>query len=699
MIIFVLLLFPALIYSADSSIRGFPSKQLEQEQTLETKARAIPQTGNLRDYMRRLSDKPHHAGSPASKETAEYLLGLFRSWGLDASIEEFEALLPLPKKRLLELIAPSSFKAALEEPIVTEDKNSLDEGQLPTYNAYSPGGDISAPLVYVNYGIPEDYEYLKQQGIDVKGKIVLVRYGSSWRGVKPKVAYEHGAVACLIYSDPRDDGYFAGDTYPHGPFRPKDGVQRGSVMDMSIYPGDPLSPGWASEKGSRRLAIADVKTLQKIPVLPISYADAVPLLNSLNGPVAPEAWRGALPLTYHIGPGPGVAHLQLDFDWSTRAVYDVIARMPGSEFPDQWVMYGNHHDAWVNGAADPSSGLSALLETARSLGELTKQGWRPKRTVLFGVWDAEEFGLIGSTEWAEKHAAELDKKLIAYFNSDMTGKGKMQIQGSHTLEAFMSEVLRDVKEPEGSKNLLEVALTPTEKEPKVSGYHIGPLGSGSDYTAFIHHLGIASMNLGFGADETRGIYHSIYDTFTWYTHFSDTDFTRGRALAQVMETSLLRLADAPLLPFEFRGFAKTVDGYLDELSKLKGADALQLEGVRKEVARFKKTAEGYESRYRKAVEKSATAPADRLTAANALLFRTERSMLLPAGLPGRDWFKHQIYAPGMYTGYGAKTLPGIREAAEAGRWEEANRQADALVGVLRGVRMQIEQADKALGRL
>ena len=694
MILVLALLFPALIYSADSGIRGFPSKQIEQEKAWESKAREIPQTERIRDYIQRLSQKPHHAGSPASKETAEYLLGLFRSWGLDASIEEFEAMLPTPTTRQLELIAPMSFKATLEESIISEDKNSLDEGQLPTYNAYSPGGDITAPLVYVNYGEPADYEYLKQQGIDVKGKIAIARYGSSWRGVKPKVAYEHGAVACLIYSDPKDDGYYVGDTYPHGPFRPKDGVQRGSVMDMSLYPGDPLSPGWASEKGSRKLPISEVKTLQKIPVLPISYADAVPLLNNLNGPVAPEAWRGALPLTYHIGPGPAVAHLQLAFDWSTRPVYDVIARIPGSEFPDQWVMYGNHHDAWVNGAADPSSGLAALLETARSLAELAKQGWRPKRTVLFGVWDAEEFGLIGSTEWAEKHAGEIDKKLVAYLNSDMTGKGKLEIQGSHILEAFMSEVLRDVKAPEGSKNLLEVALTPQAPE-----FRIGPLGSGSDYTAFIQHLGVASLNLGFGADETRGIYHSIYDTFTWYSHFSDTDYTHGRALSQVMETALLRLADAPLLPFEFQNFARTVEGYLGELGKLKGAEALHLEAVRKEVDRMKKSAEAYEARYRHALEKASSAPADRLTAANELLFRAERSMTLPAGLPGRDWFKHQIYAPGLYTGYGAKTLPGVREAAEAGRWEEANREAELLAGVLRTVRMHIEQAEKALGRL
>jgi N-acetylated-alpha-linked acidic dipeptidase len=684
MLFLVLLFLPALAFSADAPVRGFPAKDLPKQKEWEAKARDIPQPARIREYIRRISEKPHHAGSPGSKAVADYLLDLLRGWGLDASIEEFEALLPVPTKRKLELVMPAQFTAAIEEPIITEDKNTLDEGQLPTYNAYSLGGDITAHVVYVNYGVPEDYEYLKQQGIDVKGKIALARYGSSWRGVKPKVAYEHGAVACLIYSDPKEDGYYVGDVYPQGPFRPRDGVQRGSVMDMAIHPGDPLSPGWASEKGSRRLPISEARTLQKIPVMPISYSDAHQILNSLGGPVAPEAWRGALPLTYHIGPGPALAHLQLDFDWSTRPVYNVIARIPGSEFPDQWVMYGNHHDAWVNGAADPASGAAALLETARSLADLSRQGWRPKRTVLFALWDAEEFGLIGSTEWAEKHAAELDKKLVVYLNSDMNGKGKLAIQGSHTLEAFMSEVLRDVKDPAGAKSLLDAAPDPKEKQ---TGFHIGPLGSGSDYTAFIHHLGIASLNLGFDAPETRGIYHSIYDSFTWYSRFSDTDYTRGRALSQVMETALMRLAGATLLPFEFGHFVETVESYLNEIVKLKGAEALYLGALRKELGLLKKSADGYESRYRRWLEKGAHAPDG-----NELLFRTERQMLLAAGLPGRDWFKHQIYAPGLYTGYSAKTLPAIREAAEAGRWEEANRGAEAVTAVLRAVRSQIQQA-------
>jgi len=692
MIFVLLLLFPALIYAADTSIRGFPTKDVAQERQWEEKARAIPQPARIEEYIRSISKEPHPAGSPASKAVADYLLGLMKNWGFDASIEEFEGLLPTPTVRKLEMIAPFRFEAKLQEPPVREDPNSSDQGQLPSYNAYSASGDLTAPLVYVNYGIPDDYAYLKQQGIDVKGKIVLARFGGSWRGVKPKVAYENGAVACIIYSDPKEDGYFAGDVYPAGPFRPKEGVQRGSVMEIAIQPGDPLSPGWASEKGSRRLSIAEAQTLQKLPVLPISYAEALPLLNSLAGPVAPESWRGALPLTYHIGPGPAMVHLQLEFDWSTRPLYNVIARIPGSDFPDEWVMYGNHHDAWVNGAADPASGAAALLETARSLAELRMQGWRPKRTIVLALWDGEEFGLVGSTEWAEKHAVELDKKLVAYLNSDMNGRGDLNATGSHTLEAFLAEVLRDVPAPESEKSLLETALQ-SKGKPAKTDYQIGPLGSGSDYAAFFHHLGISALNLGFSDDTTRGIYHSIYDSFYWYSHFSDTGYTHGVALSRVMLTSLLRLADAPLLPFQFVNFARTAEDYLAELSKMK---ELHLDGVRAELARIAKAANTYEARYKRSLEKSLST--NKLAEANQLLFRTERSMLSPAGLPGREWFKHQIYAPGLYTGYDAKTFPGVREAAEAGRWDEANHQAQALVQALRAVHSQIQQAEKALAR-
>ncbi len=695
---------PALLFSADNSIRGFPPESLQSEHQWEEKLRAIPEPERVGRYMRRMSAKPHLAGTPASKAVAEYILGLMHEWGLDARIEPFEALLPTPKTRVLEMVAPKTFRARLQEPALPEDKDTANPGQVPSYNAYSADGDVTAPVVYVNYGVPADYETLAKLGIDVKGKIVLARYGSSWRGVKPKVAYEHGAVACLIYSDPRDDGYFAGDVYPKGAFRPPDGVQRGSVLDMAIYPGDPLSPGWASEKGSKRLSQNEAKTFMKIPVMPISYADAQPFLANLEGPVAPESWRGALPITYHIGPGPTEAHLKLELDNSIHPLYNVIVRIPGTDFPDEWILAGNHHDAWVHGASDPASGAAPLLETARSLSELLKQGWRPKRTIILALWDGEEFGLIGSTEWVEKHSDELKQKLVAYINSDSNGKGRLGVGGSHTLEDFMQEVARDVPDPVTGLPLLDEARVQPAKPPQPAqppGFRLGALGSGSDYTSFLQHLGIASLNIGFGGDDSfGGIYHSDYDTYYWYTHFSDTHFVYGKALSEVTGTALLRLADAPVLPFEFTRFSATVDRYVDEVATLeKQPNHPDLNPVRAELAKLKEASKAYEAAYTRALPHLAYAPVAKLAALNETLFRSERAMTLSDGLPGRDWFKHRIYAPGTYTGYGVKTLPGIREALEANRPDEAAAQAEDVVKVIQNLNSEVQQAASLLGAL
>src|SRR5579872_1941324 len=573
-----LLLFGFFTLAAQNQpIRGYPESQWNAEHQLETKAQQLPQPDRIRTYMEKMSAEPHHAGSPMSATVAQYAYELFKSWGLDARIEDFEALIPYPTTRVVELTAPVRFTAKLKEPVIPQDPDSGDKGQLPTFNAYSASGDITGQVVYVNYGVPEDYDYLAKQGIDVKGKIVIARYGKSWRGTKPKVAYERGAIGCLIYSDPRDDGYYQGDPFPKGPMRPADGVQRGSVMDMPTYVGDPLSPGWASEPGSKRLTMAESKILMKIPVMPISYADATPLLQNLGGPVAPEGWRGALGFTYHIGPGPATAHFKLDFDNSTRPLHDVIATIPGSTYPDQWVIYGNHHDGWVNGAQDPISGASSLLETARTLAQLRKQGWQPKRTIVLALWDGEEFGLLGSTEWAEKHQDELTRKGAVYINSDSNSKGTLGASGSHTLEMFMTEVLRDLKDPQNGKSLLEIARTPRRERSETPaeeqgppGFHLGPLGAGSDYVAFIDHLGVASLNLGFGGPNLNGQYHSIYDDPHWFEQFGDPGFVYGAALSQVTTMTLLRLADAPLLPFEFGEFSSTVKRYVDQIKKQSG---------------------------------------------------------------------------------------------------------------------------------
>jgi N-acetylated-alpha-linked acidic dipeptidase len=709
----VLLTSSVLLCSAQQAIRGFPPASLPQEKKWEDKARSIPEAARVGGYMKRMSSKPHLAGTPASKQNAEYALGLLKEWGLDAHLEEFEALLPTPKSRLLEVLSPQPFHAKLNEPPVPGDISSFNKDEVPTYNAYSGSGDVTAALVYVNYGMPGDYEYLAKNNIDVKGKIVIARYGGGWRGLKPRLAAEHGASGCLIYSDPKDDGYYRGDVYAKGAWRPADGVQRGSVMDMTLYPGDPLSPGWASEKGSKRLALSDAKTLMHIPVLPISYGDALPLLRQLTGPVAPDDWRGALGITYHIGnvagSGAEKVRLKVEMNNSTHPIFDVIARIPGNDLPNEWVLAGNHHDAWVHGAMDPLSGASALLETARTLGQLYQQGWRPRRTILIALWDAEEFGLVGSTEYVEKHAAELSQKLVVYINSDSNGKGQFGAGGSHTLESFVSELTHDINDPVSGKPLADTmrihapSLNPAaqntaEKKPAAPDWHLDALGSGSDYTSFLQHLGIASLNFGF-MDESGsgGIYHSAYDTYNWYTHFSDTNFAYGKTLSTVTAISLLRMGDAAIVPFQFSLFADTVSRYLDEIEGLEKTDKkVDLSGVKAEVAKLQKSAGAFETAYGHALPKLQNATADKLAAVDENVFTSERKMLLDAGLPRRDWFKHAIYAPGSLTGYGVKTLPGIREAVEAGQIDEAQKQAALVAATLRRLNRQVEDAGKLL---
>jgi len=677
----------ALHPAADDSIRGFDSGSQAMEIQWEHQARAVPDAARMGAFIERFSSRAHLAGTPQSKETAEAILAQLRSYGLDAHIEAFEALLPVPKERVLEMTAPTMLRLKLEEPAVAGDPNSSDPGMVPPYNAYSADGDVTAPLVYVNYGLREDYDVLRERGIDVKGRIVIARYGKSFRGMKPKIAHEHGAIGCILYSDPRDDGYFQGEVFPKGPYRPAEGVQRGSVLDLPLYPGDPLSPGWASEPGSKRLPLSEAKTMAQIPVLPISWADAQPLLENLTGPVAPVAWRGAVPVTYRLGPGATNVHLKIVMDNSTRPLYDVIARIPGDEFPDEWVLEGNHHDAWVHGASDPLSGAASLMETARTLAEMTRQGWKPKRTILFAFWDGEEFGLTGSTEWTEKHADELDRKLVAYINGDSTGKGRFSAGGSHSLEEFVREIERDVDDPVSGKPLLG------------QNFRIGALGSGSDYTPFLQHLGVASLDMQFDANSS-GIYHSDYDDFDWFSHFSDTDFVYGRTLSRVQSTALMRLADAPVLPFEFERFISTVSRYVDEIGGMPGLPLKPwLAGLRSESERVRESAMKLDSAYARALPRLGTAPHDKLAALNGILFRTERTLTLDPGLPGRPWYRHRIYAPGRYTGYEAKTLPGIREAVEAGKADEARQQAEQVTGILRALSDQLARAAKITGEL
>jgi N-acetylated-alpha-linked acidic dipeptidase len=723
------ILFVLLCARADEEpLQGFGPESSGAERQWEGKFRALPNPDNQREYMRRLSAHPHHVGSPYDQDNAQWILSKFKEWGWNAEIETFEVLFPTPKERLLEMTEPTHFTAKLQESAVPGDPTSNQQGeQLPSYNAYSTDGDVTAPLVFVNYGLPKDYEQLDRLGVSVKGAVVIAKYGNSWRGIKPKVAAEHGAIGCLIYSDPADDGYSVENVFPKGPMRPSDGVQRGSVMDFpSSSPGDPLTPGVGATKDAKRLAIQDAPSITKIPVLPISYGDAQPLLAALTGPVAPKEWRGSLPITYHVGPGAANVHLKVSFHWDIKTIYDVIAKLPGAEQPDEWVIRGNHHDAWVNGAEDPISGQITLLEEARALGELIKQGWRPKRTIIYCAWDGEEPMLLGSTEWAEAHDKELQQHAVAYVNSDGNDRGYLSMDGSNTLEHFMNGVAQDIQDPETKLSvwqrlrLHEIAgakETEDRKEMRErADLRMGALGSGSDYTAYVDHLGIASLNLAYDSEDESGIYHSVYDDFYWYTHFSDTDFVYGRALSQTIGTAMMRLADADLLPFEFTDFADTIRLYLKQLKKL--ADDAREEALERD----KEIDEGLfaatnDPRHPKVAPPREDVPphlnfapldnaADALTLSaqhyqtaagkvwelhlsplalkdlNQKLMDSERRLTSQEGLPRRPWYKHMIYAPGVYSGYSAKTIPGVREAIEQKHWDEANSEIVRVAAVL-----------------
>jgi N-acetylated-alpha-linked acidic dipeptidase len=724
---------------AAAPLTGYSVQTSAAERAIEKTFRDGIVAANIRDNMQRLSARPHHVGSPYDKDNAEWILARFKEWGFDAHIETFNVLFPTPKERVVELVAPTQYRAKLQEPALAIDPTSNQTAeQLPTYNAYSIDGDVTAPLVYVNYGNREDYEQLDRLGISVKGAIVIARYGAGWRGIKPKVAGEHGAIGCIIYSDPRGDGYFQGDSYPKGGMRPAEGVQRGSVMDTD-YPGDPLTPGVGATADAKRIPIAEAKTITRIPVLPISYSDALPLLTALEGPVAPQEWRGALAHTYHIGPGPARVHLKVASNWDIKPIYDVIATLHGSDPDAQWVIRGNHHDAWVNGADDPISGQSVMLEEARELGALHKQGWTPKRTIIYCAWDGEEPGLLGSVEWVETHLAELRQHAIAYLNSDSNERGHYSVGGTQDLQDEVSSVARDVEDPETHMSVFERArLTAigeaknAEERSTIRGNNdleLYALGDGSDFAAFQDYAGISTVDMGFGGEDDADQYHSIYDDFYWYTHFVDTDFSYGRTLAQTEGTNVLRIADAELVPVNYAPQAEAIAKYENELETILkdkqdeiAERNLELkEGVFKATADPKKTfvpppaepvppymnftplknaiatLKTSADRYGKALAAYQTAGAQpvspqALDKVNADVLQISRLFLTETGLPERPWFKNQVYAPGAYTGYGAKPIAAVREYMDEKKWAEAESQIPMVAVVLTRVASGIDKA-------
>ncbi len=734
----LLLLVSVCALAQNKSLIGFSTAAADAHTQAEAKFDSYLKAKNIDDWIKRLSARPHHVGSPYGKDNAEFMVSLFRSWGYEAEIETYYVLFPSPKIRVLEMVSPTTFKAKLEEPALKEDATSGQKSeQLPVYNCWSPDGEVTAELVYVNYGVPDDYEQLERMGIDVKGKIVIAKYGGSWRGIKPKVAQEHGAIGCIIYSDPAGDGYAQGDVYPKGAYKNQYGAQRGSVLDMPIYPGDPLTPNYGSTKEAKRIDRSEAKNLLKIPVIPISYGDAQPLLQALGGPVAPEKWRGALPITYHVGPGPSKVHLKLAFNWDTKPAYNVIAKLRGTELQDEWVIRGNHHDAWVNGANDPVSGMAALMEEARAVGELVKSGWKPKRTIIYCAWDAEEPSLMGSTEWVEDHWDELVDKTVAYINSDSNGRGFLFAEGSHTLEPLMSGISKDVIDPQTGISLFErrksldasnASGVKAKKEILArKSLSIGALGAGSDYSPFIQHLGIASLNLGFGGENGGGEYHSVYDSYDHYKRFKDPTFEYGVALAKTAGRATLRIANAEVLPFDFAAFHKTVNTYVTEVTTLLDnlRESTEIENQMIREKRYVLAQDPTEKYVPPVVKESvpylnfsslqnavlqlekSTAKYAELAAANLnpltnrnqlneLLYKSERKLLVDAGLPRRAWYKHTIYAPGFYTGYGVKTLPGVREAIEQRSWKEAQEQIEIAAKALENFNQQVEAASKIL---
>ncbi|MCU0227127.1 MAG: M28 family metallopeptidase [Bryobacterales bacterium] len=673
---------------------GFPDSQVAAQRTLEQSARARASATEVGKYMHVMAAHPHHAGTEASRKVAEYILTSLRGWGLEAEYAVYEVMLPFPGERRLELLQPSRYKALLKEPAIDQDPSSGQPGQLPTFNAYAGNGDVTAGLVYVNYGTPEDYAELEKRGVSVKGKIVIARYGRSWRGIKPKLAQERGAVGCIIYSDPADDGFGKGAVYPEGPHRPPQGVQRGSVMDMPIYPGDPTTPFTPSLPGAQRLSVEESPTILKIPVLPISHSDAQPLLEAIGGEPAPAGWKGGLPLEYRLGDGNSKARLEVRNRFELRKIYNVIATIPGKDFPDEWVMYGNHHDAWVNGANDPVSGASVVLETARVLASLKQEGWQPSRTIKLAFWDGEEFGIIGSTEWVEQHARELQRKLVAYFNSDSNGRGQLRVGGSHHLAPYLRELLAEVEDPASGRSVLEARVRiQNSMDGQDRPFPVDAAGSGSDYAPFLHHITMPSLNFGFGGGcPSAGVYHSIYDSIAWYEKYCDPGHRYGKALSDVMLTALLRLSNAPVLPYDFAEVARIVAGYAREvelIAREKG-QVLDIASLLASLQSLLEEGLGWNrwvaaNRDRLAQDKAAA------SAVNQALLAAEQRLALTRGLPGRPWYRHQVYAPGLFTGYGVKTLPGIRESLEQNQPEVAQQHVAELNAALARLRAHLRQ--------
>lgn len=692
-------------------IRGFAPGRVAAQRQLEQKAQRIPSADAAERHLRILTAEPHMAGTDGSRRVAEYLRDQLRSFGFEAELVQYKVWLNQPKEVQLEMVTPEAKALGTQEDPFEWDKDTYNKSAIVGFNGYSPSGDVTAPVVYANYGLHEDYKRLEELGVSVAGKIALVRYGRSFRGVKTRIAEEHKAAGVVIYSDPADDGYVAGDIYPRGPYRPPSGIQRGSVYYGSNYSGDPLTPGVAAKDGAKRLDPAEAKSLPRTPTMPINYRDAGEILKHLGGPRVPREWQGGLPFTYHVGPGQAAVRMKLAMDYQLRPIYDVIGKLRG-QTDNEWVILGNHHDAWVFGAVDPSSGTASVLEAARALGELARGGWKPRRTILIAGWDAEEYGLIGSTEWVEDNLAELQRKAVAYVNMDSAvSGGAFGGSGTPSLKELVREVAREVADPKTGRSVYDVWKERAQRgegrrratpgagsaPPRDADVSLSNLGSGSDFTPFFQHAGIPSLDMGFSGE--YGVYHSVYDDFYWMKNFGDPQFLYHAAAARMAAVMLLRLAEADTLPFDYEAYAKEIAQYLEELggaAKQQGGEGkLDLREVEAAARAFSASAGNAMKAVRGMQARNAN-DAVQASVVNRALREVEQAFLSP-GLASRPWYRHSVYAPGTYTGYEVVLLPGVREAVDKGDWDAARKEATALADSLRRAAAKLDDAARLAG--
>jgi N-acetylated-alpha-linked acidic dipeptidase len=689
----------------NGDIRGFFPAHAKSEHDLESKLQGVPDAAHAESNLRHLTSQPHLAGTEASHQVAEWLRDQYQGFGFDAEIVTYSVWMALPREVKLELVAPSKKALGTPEQPVEVDKDTADHRAVTAFNTYSPSGEVTAPVVYVNYGTPEDYAELDSLGLRVEGKIVIARYGHNYRGIKSKLAEERKAAGLIIFSDPADDGYMAGDVFPRGPWRPMSAIQRGSVLYTESYPGDPLTPGIGATPNAKRIAPSDATNLPHIPTMPINAQDAWAILEHLGGPHVPRNWQGGLPFTYHVGPGKSEVHMKLAMDFQQRPIYDVIAKLHGTE-DDQWVLLGNHHDAWIFGAADPGSGTAVMLETARALGELARGGWKPRRTILMCQWDGEEPGLLGSTEWVEANRAELQAKAVAYINTDVGVTGpNFGAAATPSLKELVRDVAREVRDPQAGRSVYDMwrehssqkksaptgTARPELKAETPGETPVGALGAGSDFCPFFDFAGIPSMDVGFNGD--YGVYHSLYDDFYWMKQFGDPTFVYHATLARILGTVALRLDEADVLPFDYSAYATEIARMTSDVAarvrEPKGTEASDLKAI-SEAADQLTVSASRSSVALRAISPAMLSPTTHREL-NRALASVEQSLLVPEGLAGRPWYKHTIFAPGSYAGYAAEVMPGVNEALDRNDPATFHREANALATALARAAVRLDE--------